>query len=130
VGAGTALARKIFLALYPSTGAGQPVMILSTVQRRWQYSVELPDTLERVQYVRASCRVLLLEFSNRTAGAAFGRDSRVAGEGFTQQLLAAKETRDILRPSPPANGRPESRFANVSGAPGTVLWSKLMKKID
>jgi len=116
LGTGTSWRGKIFLALNPTAGAGQPVTILSERFRDgWQYSVELPDTLERVQYVRAIVRVLLLEFANRTAGTRSAEIPVWLGEGFTQQLLAAKESEIILRPPPAdANGRLSVITANVS----------------
>ena len=76
---------------------------------------ELPDTLERVQYVRAIVRVLLLEFANRTAGVRSAEIPVWLGEGLTQQLLAAKESEIILRPpTADANGRLSLVTANVS----------------
>ena len=107
LGVGTAWRGKIFLALDSRAASEQPVTILSErFKDGWQYSVELPDALERVQYVRAIVRVLLLEFANRNAGTRSAEIPVWLGEGFTQQLLAAKESEIILRPAPAdANGR-------------------------
>ena len=102
---------KIFLTLYPTASMSEPVTILSErVSGGWQYSVGLADTLERVQYVRAVVRVLLLEFANRSAQ----RSSDIPawlGEGFTQQLLAWKENEIILQP---ALADPKGHLALVS----------------
>jgi len=116
LGAGTVWRGKIFLTLYPSAGARQPVTILTEKLREgWQYSVELPSTAERVQYVRAIVRVLLLEFANRRAGARSAEIPAWLGEGFTQQLLAAKESQIILQPpSADPSGRLTLVSANVS----------------
>ena len=91
LGTGPAWRGKIFLALNPSASAEQPVTILAEkFKDGWQYSVELPHILERVQYVRAIVRVLLLEFANRNAVMRSAEIPVWLGEGFTQQLLAAK----------------------------------------
>jgi hypothetical protein len=63
---------------------------------RWNYKVEFPQRLERVQFVRTLVQVLLLELANRTPSNRSAEIPLWLTEGLTQQLLAAHEAELVL----------------------------------
>lgn len=96
---------RVFLALYNAGSGNEPVTITSAQFRDgWQYRIELPDLLERAEYVRAIVQALLLEIANR---AAHEKSAEIPGwltEGFAQELLASNEIEIILPPPRPGSG--------------------------
>ena len=64
----------------------------------WNYRVELPQKLERTQFVRTLVQVLLLEMANRTARERSAEIPLWLSEGLTQRLLVANEAELILAP--------------------------------
>ena len=91
---------KIFLRLYPTASADDPVAIESErFQDGWQYRVSLPSISERERYVRAVVSVLLLEFANREARQRSAELPTWLVEGFTREVLASKQL-EIILPSP------------------------------
>jgi hypothetical protein len=64
----------------------------------WVYQLNLPEWIDRGQFMRSLVQVLLLEVANRTTT---GRSAEVPlwlSEGLTQRLLASREVELILPP--------------------------------
>jgi len=90
---------KIFLRLYPTGSADDPVTIESEQFRDgWQYRVSLPSLSQRERYVRAIVSVLLLEYANREARQRSAELPTWLVEGFTREILASKQLEIILPP--------------------------------
>jgi hypothetical protein len=90
---------RIHLTLYQTSGPDSPVTINSESFRDgWEYFLQLPDLIDRREYVRAMTQVLLLDRANRNA------KNRAADlppwliEGLTEQLLTASEMKIVLPP--------------------------------
>lgn len=95
---------KIFLSLYPTEKAGQPITIVSErLKNGWQYGIEMPALIERDRYVRAIVQTLLLEMANRAADMRSAEIPAWLTEGLTQQLLSANDI-EIVLTAPTGNG--------------------------
>jgi hypothetical protein len=96
---------KVFVTIYPGRGAEQPIAInAERFSDGWQYSVILPNPIERVRYVRTVVQVVLAEMANRGAVAHAAEVPLWLVEGLTQELLASREMEIILPPpNTPAN---------------------------
>jgi hypothetical protein len=89
----------IFLTLRPTQASGPTITITSKeFKTGWQYQVELPDSVERAQYLRAIVQVLLLEWANREANNRSAEIPLWLTEGFSQRLLTSDEVIMILPP--------------------------------
>jgi hypothetical protein len=106
LGAGPSWTGKILLALHPATSGDEPITVTSERFRdTWGYRLDLPETVERVRFVRAMVQVLLLEFANRNGRPRSAEIPLWLTEGVTQQLLASAEAQLILPlPSSRVNG--------------------------
>jgi hypothetical protein len=106
LGATDAWRGKIFLFLYPATGADAPVTITSEHFRDgWEYRVEMPNVIQRTRYVRAVTQVLLLEMANRSGGDHSAELPLWLTEGMSQQLLSSSEIQIVLpKPTPTEKG--------------------------
>jgi len=106
---------KIFLTLYGAQTSDQPVTIISEKGKQsWQYRVEMPDLLERVQYVRTLTHVLLLELANRDAD---GRSAEIPAwlsEAVAEEFITSNELQFILPPPPTETNGISMASANVS----------------
>jgi hypothetical protein len=79
---------RIYLALYPARSADDGgTMVAEQFADGWNYRLELPDTVERVRFVRALVTALLLERANRNARDHSAELPAWLNEGLTQQLL-------------------------------------------
>ena len=96
---------KVFVTIYPSRGAEQPIAInAEPFSDGWQYSVILPNLIERVRYVRTIVQVVLVEMANRGGVTHAAEVPLWLVEGLTQELLASREIQIILPPpNTPAN---------------------------
>ena len=96
---------KVFVTIYPGRGAEQPIAInAEPFTDGWQYSVILPNLIERVRYVRTIVQVVLAEMANRGAAAHAAEVPLWLVEGMTQELMASREIEIILPPpNTPAN---------------------------
>ncbi|MGA2243363.1 MAG: hypothetical protein ABSH48_00075 [Verrucomicrobiota bacterium] len=97
--AGAAWSGKIFLCLHPARSGNDTVTIAAMpFLNRWDYRVDLPDTLARVRYARALSGVLLLEIANRRTPRD-GHSAEVPSwlvDGLAQQVLAADGDKVVL----------------------------------
>jgi hypothetical protein len=94
---------KIFLSLYPAS-SGQDAITISPRKFRdgWRYGVELPDLVERFDFVRAVVHVVLLEAANRQAGDRGAEIPPWLNAGLCQQVLMSSEVEIILQPPRPS----------------------------
>lgn len=95
----------IHAAIRPSQG-GQGVAQIN-VERfgpMWKYQLNLPQQIERSQFIRTLVQVLLLEIANRTATDRSAEIPLWLSEGLTQRLLASREVELILPPPTMAVG--------------------------
>ena len=96
---------RIFLALYTANSGDDPITVTSTRFRDgWQYQLELPDLLDRTEYVRSVIDVLLLEIANRNADDRSAEIPAWLSEGLCQELLFANEIEILLPPPRPGAG--------------------------
>lgn len=96
---------RIFLALYTANSGSDPATVTSTRFRDgWQYQLELPDLLDRTEYVRNVIDVLLLEVANRVAVGHTAEVPAWLSEGLCQELLYANEIEILLPPPQPGAG--------------------------
>jgi hypothetical protein len=99
VPANAAWSGKIYLRLHPAHSLEDTVTITSSpFLDRWNYGVELPDTLSKTRYARALTGVLLLEIANRNARRD-GHSAEVPSwlvDGLAQQVLAADGEKVVL----------------------------------
>jgi hypothetical protein len=99
LGASAAWSGKIYLDLHTARTTDEPVTIFSEkFMKGWNYRVQLPDALDRYNFVRAVAGALLLEMANRNAG---GKSAEIPAwlvEGFSQELFASDEIELILPP--------------------------------
>jgi hypothetical protein len=96
---------RIYLALHPAQSTNEGVTIISEhFTDGWAYRLELPDSLERVRFVRAMVQVLLREYANRSAGERSAEIPAWLTEGLSQQLIASREIELVLPPRRSVNG--------------------------
>lgn len=90
---------RIHLALYLAPGSDSAAILHSESFRDgWEYFLELPDLMDRRDYVRAMTQTLLLELANRNTRE---RSAEIPGwliEGFTEQFFTASEMKIVLPP--------------------------------
>jgi hypothetical protein len=90
---------RIHLTLYLAPGPDSPVTINRESYRDgWEYFLQLPDLMDRRQYIRAMTQTLLLEIANRNANTRAAELPTWLIEGFTEQLLASSEMKIVLPP--------------------------------
>jgi hypothetical protein len=90
---------RIHLTLYPAQGPDSPVTInCESFRDGWEYFLQLPDIMDRREYVRAITQALLLELANRNASARSADIPTWLIEGLTEQLLASSEMKIVLPP--------------------------------
>ena len=75
------------------------VVVTERLPSGWNYRLALPDLMERDRFVRAIVHVLLLEISNRGAGAHPAEIPTWLAEGLARDLRAASE-RELILPPP------------------------------
>jgi len=125
LGATTPWRDGIFLVIIPARSAEDLVTIVSEQFRdRWQYSVELPEVVDRSRYVRAMVQVLLLEMANRNARARSAEIPAWLMEGLTQELLASSSKDELIPPPPRPTSdimRPASTFTVVEARKANPL---------
>jgi hypothetical protein len=94
---GTPWRGQVFFALHPAQSPDENVTIISQpFGGVWNYRVELPDVLPRLNFTRALASALLLEFANRTAQSHSAEIPAWLIDGISQQLLAAGSSETIL----------------------------------
>jgi hypothetical protein len=87
----------IHLVLHPAQSLDESVTVISQpFARVWNYRVELPDVLPRLNFTRALTSVLLLEYANRNAQSHSAEIPAWLTDGLSQQLLAAGSGETIL----------------------------------
>src|SRR5207253_2177010 len=100
LGINPSAADKIHVVLHT---ASVPNEVIAITRERflnaWQYRIDLPDSLERVRYVRAIVHVLLLEFANRSAGARSAELPIWLTDGLSQELLSSEALEVIVPPA-------------------------------
>ncbi len=64
----------------------------------WIYRLDLPQEIERRQFIRTLVQVLLLEMANRNAGERSAEIPLWLSEGLSRRLLASREVELILPP--------------------------------
>jgi hypothetical protein len=90
---------RIHLTLYLAPGPDAPVTLNSEGFRDgWEYFLQLPDLIDRREYVRAITQTLLLELANRNAASRSAELPTWLIEGFTEQLFTASEMKIVLPP--------------------------------
>src|SRR5262249_15489391 len=93
------LRSRIHLTLYLAPGPDSPVTInCETYRDGWEYSLQLPDLMDRREYIRAMTQTLLLELANRNATSRSAELPTWLIEGFTEQLFASSEMKIVLPP--------------------------------
>jgi hypothetical protein len=105
---GTPWRGQVYLVLHPAQSPDENVTIISQpFGGVWNYRVELPDVLPRLNFTRALAGALLLEFANRTAQSHSAEIPAWLIDGISQQMLAAGSSETILSlPSKIENGLP------------------------
>jgi hypothetical protein len=108
---------RVLLVLRPAISGDDPVTIIAErFVDRWQYTLQLPELVERTRYVRSVVNVLLLEMANRNAGARSAEVPPWLVEGLTQELLASSSRDQLIPPPPKPNAdimRPSATFTYV-----------------
>jgi hypothetical protein len=90
---------RIHLILHQAQGPDSPVTInCESFRDGWEYFLQLPDLMERRDYVRAITQTLLLELGNRNASGRAAELPMWLIEGFTEQLMTASEMKIVLEP--------------------------------
>jgi hypothetical protein len=90
---------RIHLTLYRAQGPDSPVTInCESFRDGWEYFLQLPDLMDRREYVRAITQTLLLELANRNAISRSADLPTWLIEGFTEQLMASSEMKIVLPP--------------------------------
>lgn len=97
---------RIHLTLYQAPGPDSSARITcESFRDGWEYFLELPDLMNRRDYVRAITQTLLLEIANRNARSRSAELPTWLIEGLTEQLMASSEMRIVLQtPSKNVNG--------------------------
>ncbi len=110
--AGTPWRGQIHLVLHPAQSPDEDVTIVSQpFAKIWNYRVELPDVLPRVNFTRALTVVVLLEYANRSAQSHSAEIPAWLTDGLSQQLLAAGSPETILSaPDKIVDGLPVTRL--------------------
>ena len=84
------------------------------VGRTWSYRLEVPQLVDRTQFIRAIVRVVLQEMADRNPG---NHDAEIPpwlSEGITQHLLASRDAELILPP-------PDNKLGAMTVGPTTIL---------
>lgn len=90
---------RIHLTLYAAQGPGSLVTITSESFRDgWEYSLQLPDVLDRREYVHAIVQSLLLEMANRSGRQRAAELPIWLIEGLTEELFTSSEMKIVLPP--------------------------------
>jgi hypothetical protein len=82
--------------------------------RTWSYRLEVPQLVDRTQFIRAIVRVVLQEMADRNPG---NHDAEIPpwlSEGLTQHLLASRDAELILPP-------PDNRLGTLNIGPTTIV---------
>ena len=91
---------RIHLTLYEAASPDSPAAITSDSFRDgWEYFLQLPDLMDRREYVRAMTQTLLLELANRNARSRAAELPAWLIEGLTEQFLTSSEMKIVL-PAP------------------------------
>ncbi len=95
---------RIFVSLYPTTSADDPVnIVIGQFRDGWQYRLEVPELVNRFRYVRGVIQALLLEAANRRATTHSAEIPVWLSEGLAEELMLSSET-EIILPPPRAGG--------------------------
>jgi hypothetical protein len=87
----------IYFVLHPAQSPdGEVTVISQPFAKVWNYRVELPDVLPRLNFTRALASAVLLEYANRTAQSHSAEIPAWLVDGLSQQLLAAGSPETIL----------------------------------
>jgi hypothetical protein len=90
---------RIHLTLYLAPGPDSPVTInCESYRDGWEYFLQLPDLMDRREYIRAMTQTLLLELANRNATSRAAELPTWLIEGLTEQLFASSEMKIVLPP--------------------------------
>jgi hypothetical protein len=87
----------VYFVLHPAQSPDEEVTVISQpFAGVWNYRVELPDVLPRLNFTRALASALLLEYANRGAQSHSAEVPMWLTDGLSQQLLAAGSAETIL----------------------------------
>ncbi|HEX4265904.1 MAG TPA: hypothetical protein VH597_16340 [Verrucomicrobiae bacterium] len=93
---------KIFVVLRPARSTDDPISIApERLGGKWDCGVDLPDVVNRSQFVEAIVRACLLEIANRNATDRSTEIPEWLARGLTRQLLGSSEIKLILPPPLP-----------------------------
>ena len=110
------------LDLHPAQSTSEEVTIRSQpFARIWNYRVELPDILPRLNCARALAGVVLLEYANRTAQSHSAEIPAWLTDGLAQQLLTASSPETILS----APSKTEAMFSGPSRTADSLPVTRL-----
>jgi len=89
----------IHATIRPARGASEVAQIhVDRFGSAWIYRLDLPQQIDRTQFIRTLVQVLLLEMANRRAAERSAEIPLWLSEGLTQRLLASREVELILPP--------------------------------
>jgi hypothetical protein len=95
----SAMKGKVYIWLTPAVGLQDEVEITSELFKDgWHYHVNLPDIVDRAQYVRAMAQVCLQSMAERKPDAPAVEMPLWLVEGFTRKLLSSSELAILLPP--------------------------------
>jgi hypothetical protein len=95
--AGTPWRGHIYFVLHPAQSPAEEVTVISqSFSKVWNYRVELPDVLPRLNFTRALASAVLLEYANRTAQSHSAEVPAWLVDGLSQQMLASGSPETIL----------------------------------
>ena len=89
----------IYLNLRPAESTEDTItFVTEKFGDHWNYSLNLPDVLERSRYVEAVAQVLLLQMANRNSDSSSVEVPRWLAMGIAENLLSSDEAALILPP--------------------------------
>jgi hypothetical protein len=121
---------QIHFVLHPAQTPDEGITIVSQpLNKVWNYRVELPDVLPRVNFTRALTAALLLEYANRNAQSHSAEVPAWLTDGLSQQLLAAGSPETVLSaPDKTVNDLPMTRVStDTSGMDARAAARRVLK---
>jgi hypothetical protein len=102
--AGRAWQGNIYLSIRSTRQPFTPQINVERMGREWAYRLELPERVDKTQFVRTVVQALLMELANRANREQCAQVPLWLTEGFAQRLLASREAELLPRAPNAANG--------------------------